>query len=57
MSENTSDRIVKQAGRAARAIVEAETARPYAAPARTRRAWDNAATAHTMIDLLCEASA
>jgi hypothetical protein len=50
VSAKTCDRIVKQAGRAARAVVAAETAALYENPARARRAWDNAATAYAMID-------
>jgi hypothetical protein len=50
VSTKGCDRIVKRAGLAARAMVEAETAELYAAPARSRREWDNAATAYVMVD-------
>ncbi|MDR1441152.1 MAG: ISKra4 family transposase [Bifidobacteriaceae bacterium] len=50
VSAKTCDRIVKRAGRAARAMVEDETAQLWADPAAARRVWDNAATAYVMID-------
>ncbi|MDR1392460.1 MAG: hypothetical protein LBJ62_00585 [Bifidobacteriaceae bacterium] len=50
MSAKIRDRIVKQAGRTARVMIEQETAWLYADPARSHRAWDNAETAYVMID-------
>jgi hypothetical protein len=51
VSAKTADRIAKRAGRAARALIEADTAQAAAAPAGAwRHHWDPGTTAYVFID-------